>query len=311
MDTPLQFWIAFNCVVLALLALDLFVFHRKAHAVSGLEAAIWSGVWVVLSLCFNGLVWHWKGPAQALDFFTGYVIEYSLSVDNIFVFILIFSYFRVKPEHQHRVLFWGILGALIMRGIMIWVGVTLIVMFHWMLYLFGAFLVFTGIKMFVHNDEEEIDPEHNPIVRLCTRWFSVSRVTPGPHFTTVQDGRRMLTPLAIVLVMVESTDLLFALDSIPAILAITQDPFIVYTSNVCAILGLRSLYFLLARAMAQFRYLRIGLAAILTFIGLKMLVADWFHISTPVSLGIVAFCLLLAVLASILRPQAAPELPPN
>ena len=298
--TPLIFWIVFNAVVLFLLALDLLVFHRKAQEVSMKEATAWSIFWVGLSLAFNALLWWWKGPETATEFLTGYLVEYSLSVDNIFVFVLVFSYFKVPPAYQHRVLFWGIIGALIMRGIMIWAGVAMITHFHWMLYLFGAFLIFTGIKM-AFGGGEEIEPAHNPFVRLMRRCFPVTEDYVGSRFTTRRDGRFMLTPLAVVLVMVESTDLLFALDSIPAIIAITLDPFIIYTSNVCAILGLRSLYFLLAGVVQLFVYLRIGLAAILVFIGMKMVLSDIIHIPTNWSLAFVAFCLAVSISASVVK----------
>jgi tellurite resistance protein TerC len=306
MQTGIEFWIAFNATVLLLLALDLFVFHRTAHRVTVGEAALWTSVWVLLSLAFNLLVWHWKGPEKAVEFLTGYLIEYALSVDNIFVFVLIFSYFRVRAEHQHRVLFWGILGALVMRGIMIAAGISLVNAFHWMLYLFGAFLVFTGVKMLVHK-EEELDPERNPLLRFVCRFMPVAREYSGANFVVIQEGRTMLTPLALVLVMVESTDLLFAVDSIPAIIAITRDTFIVYTSNICAILGLRSLYFLLASVVDKFIYLRFGLAVILAFIGLKMIVADFFEIPTALSLAFVGASLGLSIAVSMLFPKR--ELP--
>jgi tellurite resistance protein TerC len=303
METSFNFWLEFNAAVLLLLALDLFVFHRKAHTVSAKEAALTTLFWVSLSLGFNLLVWRMQGQEAALQFLTGYLVEYSLSVDNIFVFILIFSYFRVPAEYQHRVLFWGILGALVMRGLMIWLGVSLVSAFHWMLYLFGAFLVFTGWKMLVGSGIE-VEPEHNPLLKLCRRWMPISRTYEGTKFFTRVNGRRALTPLALVLVMVESTDLLFAVDSIPAIIAITTDPFIVYTSNVCAILGLRSLYFLLARVVPKFIYLKHGLALILGFIGIKMLIADFYKIPTPISLLIVAVTLVASVVISIVATRA-------
>lgn len=312
-ETPLVFWVAFNGVVLLLLAVDLFVFHRHAHAVSTREAAIWTSVWVTLSLLFNAFVWRWKGPATGLEFLTGYLVEYALSVDNIFVFVLIFAFFKVPAAFQHRVLFWGIIGALVMRGLMIWLGVTLIDSFHWMLYLFGAFLIFTGIKMAVQEDNN-VEPEHNPLVKVCRRFFPITAAYEGARFAVRHQGRLMLTPLAIVLVMVESTDLLFALDSIPAIIAITEDPFIIYTSNVCAILGLRSLYFLLASVVHKFVYLKYGLAAILTFIGLKMVTADLVTakfgspVPTGYSLGFIAVCLVVSILASVwFRPGGLKE----
>lgn len=297
MQTGLQFWVAFNMGVMALLALDLLVFHREAREVSIREAATWSVVWVCLSLAFNALVWHWKGPERGLEFFTGYLIEYSLSVDNIFVFVLIFSLFKVLPEDQHRVLFWGILGALAMRGAMIGVGVGLVEKFTWTLYVFGLFLLVTGIRMFF---KREADAEvENGVVRFCRKWM---RVAPGQHgskFFVSINGSRAFTSLALVLIVVDVMDLIFAVDSIPAIFAVTTDPFIVYTSNICAILGLRSLYFLLAHLAGRFVYLQYGLAAVLSFIGMKMLLAGWWHISTPLFLGIVAVCLGLSVLASV------------
>jgi tellurite resistance protein TerC len=285
--------------VLILLALDLFVFHRKIQAVSFREAALWSAIWVCLSLGFNALIWQWKGEAKAVEFFTGYLIEYALSVDNIFVFVLIFSYFNVRAEHQHRVLFWGIIGALIMRGIVIALGVEIVRRFSWSLYIFGAFLAVTGVRMFFKK-EEEADME-NAVVRFCRRWL---RVTPdyynGRFFVRLQNGAWAATPLALVLIVVDVMDLIFAVDSIPAIFAITTDPFIVYTSNICAVLGLRSLYFVLASLADRFVYLQYGLAAVLTFIGLKMLTAYFLHISITLSLVVVAACLAVSILASLL-----------
>jgi tellurite resistance protein TerC len=297
MQTGLQFWIAFNAGVMVLLALDLFVFHRKIREVKWWESAAWSVGWVCLSLAFNALVWHWKGHQKALEFFTGYVIEYSLSVDNIFVFVLIFSYFKVKPEHQHRVLFWGILGALLMRGGMIALGVRLVTRFEWMLYVFGLFLVITGVRMFFKK-EEEVDLE-NFVVRFCRKWMRVTPDFHGSRFFVKLDGTWAMTPLALALVVVDVMDLVFAVDSIPAIFAVTTDPFIVYTSNICAILGLRSLYFLLAHLATRFVYLQYGLAAVLSFIGLKMLMAYWVHLSLGISLGVVALCLGVSVVASL------------
>ena len=303
MHTNLWFWIIFNAGVLCLLAIDLFAFQRKAHAPSTKEAAIWTAVWVTLSLGFNALVWHWMGPAKALEFLTGYLIEYSLSVDNIFVFVLIFSYFAVPAAYQHRVLFWGILSALVLRGIMIGVGVAFVEAFHWALYLFGAFLLLTGAKMFFSR-RKAVDIARKPLIRLVRRLLPVSDTYHGAHFTIRRDGRRLLTPLAMVLIMVEATDVLFAVDSIPAIFGITHDPFIVYTSNVCAILGLRSLYFLLAGVIHKFVYLKPALAIILSFIGAKMLLADVFHIPTAASLGVIGLVLLAAIGLSLrVKPQ--------
>jgi tellurite resistance protein TerC len=307
MHTNLWLWIAFNAGVLCVLAIDLFGFQRKAHAPSTKEAAIWTAVWVALSLGFNALIWHWEGYTKALEFLTGYVVEYSLSIDNIFVFVLVFSYFGVPAAYQHRVLFWGILSALILRGVMIGVGVALVESFHWVLYLFGAFLVFTGLKMFF-GKRKTVGIGRNPLIRLVRGLLPVSDTYDGARFTVLHDGRRLLTPLAIVLIMVEATDVLFAIDSIPAIFGITRDPFIVYTSNVCAILGLRSLYFLLAAVVHKFVYLKPALAVILSFIGAKMLLVDLYHIPTATSLTVIGLVLLAAIGLSLLidrRRQAA------
>jgi tellurite resistance protein TerC len=313
-------WVSFNLFVLALLALDLGVFHRKAHAVSVREATIWSVVWISLSMLFNlGIYffWHVVAPASpysngdaALAFFTGYLIEKSLSVDNIFVFVLIFSYFSVPDTYQHRVLFWGILGALVMRAALILIGAALIKEFHWIIWIFGAFLIFTGIRMAFHKDEE-LHPEDNPLVKGLKRFMPVTQEYRGASFFVREAGRLMATPLLLVLLIVESTDLVFAVDSIPAIFAVTEDPVIVYTSNVFAILGLRSLYFLLAGVMHRFHYLKLGLSAVLTFVGVKMLLPDLselvigvsYKIPTLVSLGIVAAILAVAVAASLLRAR--------
>ncbi len=303
-------WIGFNLFVLVMLALDLGVFHRQAHAISTKEAAIWSVVWISLALTFNvGLYWVWDviAPASAysnseaaLAFFTGYLIEKSLSVDNIFVFVLIFTYFAVPAAYQHRVLFWGIIGALLMRGTLILVGAALLKEFHWIIYVFGAFLVFTGVKMAFHN-HEEVHPEHNPLVRLVRRLLPVTENYEGDKFFLVRAGTLMATPLFLVLVIVESTDLVFAVDSIPAIFAVTDDPFIVYTSNVFAILGLRSLYFLLASVIDKFYYLKFGLAVVLVFVGLKMVLVDIYKIPVELSLSVVVLVLSLAIMASLWR----------
>jgi tellurite resistance protein TerC len=258
------FWVVFHLGVLAALAIDLFS-YRKPHAIS-LRSATWrSLIWIALSLGFNAIVWHWQGPDQGIDFFTGYLIEYSLSVDNIFVFVLIFAYFRVPPQYEHRVLIWGILGAIVMRAIMIWLGITLVGRFHFVLYLFGAFLFITGLRMFGGKDQD-LDLDNNLILRVARRLLPVTNDYHGPKFIALVAGRRMLTPLALVLLVIDVMDLIFAVDSIPAVLAITQDTFIVYTSNICAILGLRSLYFLLANLVTRFIYLRFGLALILCFV---------------------------------------------
>jgi len=304
MHTNLWFWIAFNCGVLCVLAIDLFGFQRKAHAPSTKEAAIWTAVWVALSLGFSALIWSWEGQGKALEFLTGYLVEYSLSVDNIFVFVLVFSYFAVPAAYQHRVLFWGIFSALILRGVMIGAGVAFVETFHWALYLFGVFLLFTGIKMFFYR-RKAVDVARNPLIRLVRGLLPVSDTYHGARFTVLRDGRRLLTPLALVLIMIEVTDVLFAVDSIPAIFGITRDPFIVYTSNVCAILGLRSLYFLLAGVVYKFVYLT-ALAIILSFIGAKMLLADVYHIPSAVSLGVVGLVLLAAIGLSLLVNRQHP-----
>jgi tellurite resistance protein TerC len=302
MDTPLIFWIGFNIAVLAFLAIDLFA-HRQDKPISARDAAVTSVAFVVLSLLFGAYIWHWKGAGKAMEFFTGYIIEYSLSIDNIFIFVLVFGFFQVPDKYQHRVLFWGILGAFVMRGVMIGVGAALISRFHWILYIFGAFLVYTGIKMLTHGDEK-VDMSKNPVLNFCRKHLPLSDVYHGHDFLARVNGKMLLTPLAVVLIVVECTDLIFAVDSIPAIFAITQDPFIVYTSNVCAILGLRSLYFLLAKAMTHFKYLKTGLGLVLSFIGVKMLIDHFYHIPTPAALGVVACILALAVVASLLAKES-------
>jgi tellurite resistance protein TerC len=312
MDTSIWLWIGFNLFVLAMLALDLGVFHRKSHAVSGKEALLWSLVWISLSLVFNAVIYFfwdrmmpdstYTNRQAALAFFTGYLIEKSLSVDNIFVFILIFSFFAVPAAYQHRVLFWGILGALVMRGTLIAVGAALLQEFHWVIYIFGAFLIFTGIRMALHR-EEEVHPEKNPVVKFFRRFMPVTENFERDKFFIRRAGRWMATPLFLILLIIESTDLVFAVDSIPAIFAVTQDPFIVFTSNVFAILGLRALYFLLANVMDKFQYLKLGLSFVLTFIGGKMLVADLYHIPVGTSLAIVASILTISVVASLWKAR--------
>ncbi len=310
----LGLWVAFNLFVLLLLALDLGVLHRHAKAVSVKEAAWWSVVWVIVALVFNAGMYAWYGPAGergalALQFFTGYLIERMLSIDNIFVFLVLFNYFAVEPRYQYRVLFWGILGALIMRGAMIAAGAALIARFHWLLYVFGAFLVWTGAKLMFHK-AEEIHPEHNPVLRLARKFLPVTKSYHGQDFFVRENGILHATPMFLVLLVVETTDLAFALDSIPAIFAITTDPFIIYSSNVFAILGLRALYFLLAGIMPFFRYLNHGLSLVLMFIGAKMLAENWLPISTGVSLAVVAGVLAVSVLASVIalrREQRAGE----
>jgi tellurite resistance protein TerC len=323
--SQLTLWIGFNVVVVGLLALDLFVFHRKAHEVSLKEAAGWTAFWIALALLFNAGVYAFAGPQKGLEFLTGYLIEKALSVDNIFVFVMVFAYFGIPAKYQHRVLFWGILGALVMRGAMIGAGAYLIHQFHWVIYVFGAFLVFTGIRMAFHRSRD-IDPDSNPVIRLVRRLVPVTREYHGQRFfvrqeveskklgtgtTEVGKGgvgagktRLMATPLFVVLAFIETTDLLFALDSIPAVFAITEDPFIVYTSNVFAILGLRALYFLLAGVIDRFHYLQLGLSVVLVFVGAKMLLADIAPIPVGVSLGVIALVLAAAVGASLLWPRS-------
>jgi tellurite resistance protein TerC len=295
-------WIGFNIFVLALLALDLGIFHRKAHAVSIKEASLWSVVWITLAMAFNAGVYFFSGPEPALQFFTGYLIEKSLSVDNIFVFALLFTYFSVPAASQHRVLFWGILGALVMRGMLIGLGVVLLEMFHWIIYLFGAFLIFTGFRMAFHK-ETELHPERNPLLRLVRRFVPVTNDYERDRFIVRRAGQVFVTPLLLVLLVVETTDLIFAVDSIPAIFAVTRDPFIVYTSNVFAILGLRSLYFVFANVMGKFYYLKLGLAVVLSYVGVKMVLADIYHIPTALSLTVIAVVLAVAAVASIVRAR--------
>jgi tellurite resistance protein TerC len=304
----LWLWIGFNLFVLLMLGLDLFVFHREAHEVRLTEAAAWSVFWVLLALAFNGGLAYFLGRGPALEFLTGYLIEKALSVDNIFVFALLFSYFGVPPRYQHRVLFWGILGALAMRGVMIAVGAYLIQQFHWIIYVFGAFLVVTGVRM-ATQDEHAVEPEANPVIRLIKRLMPVTNVYHGQQFfvreATADGLQRVATPLFVVLILVETTDLIFAVDSIPAIFAVTQDPFIVYTSNVFAILGLRALYFLLAGIIHRFHYLKLGLSVVLIVVGAKMLLSDLYKVPIGLALGVVALVLGASVVASLLFPQQA------
>jgi tellurite resistance protein TerC len=286
-----------------MLVLDLGVFHRRAHTVKFREALIWSVAWIALAAIFAVAIFFWHGRTPALEFVTGYVIELSLSVDNLFVFLLIFRFFQVPAIHQHKVLFWGILGALIMRAIFIAAGVSLIERFHWIIYVFGAFLIYSGIKLFFQN-EAEIHPEKNPVLRLFRRWVPVTKDYVDNKFFVRNPGL-YATPLFVVLLVVETTDLLFAVDSIPAILAITRDAFIVYTSNVFAILGLRSMYFALAGMMEMFRYLHYGLSLVLVFVGAKMLVSHYLEIPTPIALAIVTGVLAISVVASMANPRKA------
>jgi tellurite resistance protein TerC len=307
-EERLYLWIAFNLFVVGMLALDLGVFHRKAHTVSLREASIWSAIWIALAMIFNLGIFVFWGHDKALEFLTGYVIEKSLSVDNLFVFLMIFQYFATPPEFQHRLLFWGILGALMLRALFIATGAALLENFHWMIYVFGGFLVITGVRMLLER-EQKLDPKKNPVVRLFQRWIPLSHSYHGQRFFVRIDGKVHATLLMLVLVVVETTDVIFAVDSIPAIFAITLDPFIVYTSNVFAILGLRALYFLLAGIMQMFAYLKVGLSFVLVFVGAKMLIVDLYKIPIGVSLGMVGGILALSILASLVtqrQPRAEP-----
>jgi len=295
-------YVIFTAFIIALLMIDLGVLQRKEKEVKIKEALGWSALWIGLAILFNFGLFLWHGKEASLQFFTGYLIELSLSVDNLFVFVLIFMYFKVPSLYQHKVLFWGIIGAQVMRGLLIGIGVALISTFHWILYLFGIFLVITGVKMGFQKEEMEVRPERNILVRLVKKFVPVTAGYHGSRFFVKHEGRRYATLLFIVVIVVETTDLLFALDSIPAIFAITTDPFIVYTSNIFALLGLRSLYFALAGLMNLFHYLKIGLSIVLTFVGVKMLLAEVFLIPIGITLGIVGGVILLSVAASILWP---------
>jgi tellurite resistance protein TerC len=304
-------WGTFTLFVLGMLALDLGVFHRKAHVVGFKEAFGWSVVWVTLALLFNAWLWKAYGAQRGMEFLTGYLIEKALAVDNIFVFVVIFSAFAVPASYQHRVLFWGILGALVMRAAFILAGAALLQRFHWVMYVFGAILVLTGIKLLIFRDAE-MEPQKNPIFRLFKRLVPSVSEYHGERFTIVKDGKRFATPLLLVLVGIEATDLVFAVDSIPAIFAITQDPFIVYTSNIFAILGLRAMYFMLADVITRFHYLKVGLALVLTFVGAKMLLLDVYKIPIGASLGVVAALIAGSIVVSLVRTRpgaAAPAEP--
>lgn len=307
MTNDLPLWLGFNAVVVVMLVLDLGVFHRRAHGVSLKEAGAWSAVWITLSLIFGAIVYNVRGAESGLQFYSGYLIEKALSVDNIFVFVMLFTYFKVPAEYQHRVLFWGILGALAMRAVMIFVGAALIERFDWIMYVFGIFLVFTGIRMATHQDTEQ-DPSHNAVVRLARRFLPMTDQYAGQAFIVRQAGRLLATPLLLVLLVVETTDLLFATDSIPAVFAVSTDVFIVYTSNVFAILGLRALYFLVAGLMKRLRHLQYGLSAILVFVGAKMLLRDIYHISTVLSLVVIIGVLAIVVLTSLVSDRRSARL---
>jgi tellurite resistance protein TerC len=300
---PILLWIGFNLFIFFLLAIDLKVINRRPHEISIKESLLWSGVWIAISLLFNIGVYFWLGREPALQFFTGYLIEKTLSIDNLFVFLLLFSYFKVPARYQHKVLYWGILGALFMRGILILLGAALITRFHWILYIFGLFLVVTGVKMAFQDEKKEVHPERNIVVRFFKKFFSVTSGYHEEKFFVKSNGKRYGTLLLVVLIVIETTDLLFAVDSIPAIFAITQDSFIIYTSNVFAILGLRSLYFALAGIMDLFYYLRHGLSVVLTFIGLKMLFMGYVNIPIGLALGVVGTVLFIAIAASVLRAR--------
>lgn len=295
-------WLLFNAFIFILLALDLWVFHRKPHAVTVKEAVLWSFFWVGLALLFNVYIFYFHGKEAALNFFTGYLIEKSLSIDNLFIFLLIFKYFHTPITSQHKVLFWGVLGAIILRALFIWAGISLISSFHWMVYVFGTILVFSGIRLGLEK-KKEYHPEKNPFLLVARLVFPVTHTYVDDKFFIWQQGKRYATPLLFVLIAIETTDLIFATDSIPAILAITHDPFIVYTSNIFAILGLRSLYFVLQRLMLQFYYLHYGLSVILVFIGLKMLISNYLHISTALTLGVMALVLLISITLSYFFPK--------
>lgn len=298
MTTQLLPWVLFTIFIVVMLAIDLGVFNRKAHEVSVREALAWSGVWVALAMAFNLGVYFWQGQEVAVQFFTGYVVEKSLSVDNIFVFLQVFAYFSVPAVYQHRILFWGVLGAIIMRAVFILVGVTLISKFHWIIYVFGGFLLITGAKM-AFSEKKEMHPEKNPLIRLLKRFVPLSNDYGEGRFFVKRSGALMATPMALVLVVIETTDVIFAVDSIPAILAITTDPFIVYSSNLFAIMGLRAMFFALAGVIGRFRYIHYGLAAILSFVGLKMVVSDFYKLPTLWALGIIVVMLAASMIASV------------
>ena len=301
MTHSLSWWVGFNILIFILIAIDLGLLHKKSHVISVKEALIWSAGWIFISLTFNVGIYFWFGYDSALQFLTGYLIEKSLSVDNIFVFAILFSYFKVPPEHQHKVLMWGILGALVMRGALIAIGTALITNFHWIIFVLGAFLVYTGIKMAVQK-EISVHPEKNPVVNLAKKFIPISDDYDGDKFVTTVNGKKTFTPLLVVLLVVEVTDLMFAVDSIPAIFAITTDAFIVYTSNVFAILGLRALYFALSGVLNMFHYLKYGLGMVLSFVGTKMLISEFYIIPIPLALGAVAAILAISIVASIVIP---------
>lgn len=295
-------WIYFNIFIAVMLMVDLLVFHRKEHEVKIREALLWSAVWIAMALVFNAGIYHYWGAEKAMKFLAGYVLEKSLSVDNLFVFLLLFSFFRVPAAYQHTVLFWGIVGALLMRALFIFTGIALIERFHWIIYVFGAILIVTGAKLFA-KDDKDVDPEKNIVLRIFRRFMPVTSDYRGKSFFVRENGRLYATPLFVVLLVVETTDVIFAMDSIPAILAISVDPFIVYTSNAFAILGLRALFFALSGLMKMFHYLNYGLGVILIFVGIKMVIAEFFKIPVAVALAVIAAVLAASILLSVLRPQ--------
>lgn len=315
MSQPTWLWVTFNLFVLLMLAIDLGVFNRSAHKITIRESLIWTAVWIGLALVFNAGLWYYEGTDKALEFLSGYLIEKSLSMDNLFVFLVIFTYFQVSKKYQHKVLFWGIIGALVFRAIFIFAGVALINKFHWLIYVLGVFLLYTGFKM-AFQSGRDVDVESNPVMKLVRRIFPVTENYRDGKFFTREKGKLFATPLFIVLVVIETTDVMFAVDSIPAILAITRDPFLVYSSNVFAILGLRALFFALAGIMQLFEYLHYGLAAILVFVGIKMLISEWVHLPVWIALSVIAIILTFTIIMSVIHgkrqsyanePQATPS----
>lgn len=315
-------WVAFNLAVVVILAIDLGLAKGGKAPTSARASLTWTAVWVSLSLGFCGAIyllgvkgiWPWGGRDAAMQFLTAYVVEYALSVDNLFVFLVVFSYFKIAPQTQHKLLFWGVLSAFIMRATLILLGSALVSRFHWLLFIFGAFLIYTAIKLVVQKEDETVDPAQSPMLRYARKIFPISEKEDGSNFTTREDGKFRFTPLFLVLIVVETTDLLFAVDSIPAVLGISQDPFIIYSSNVCAVLGLRSLFFVVSTLMGKFHYLKYGLSAVLAFVGSKMLVEPWFKVPVPISLAVIAGILTASVVVSMLRPlppeDAAPPSAP-
>jgi tellurite resistance protein TerC len=301
-------WLAFSAIIAFMLILDLGVFHKKSHKVSIKESLAWTAVWIALAMLFNAWIYYSLGQQKGLEFLTGYVIEKSLSIDNIFVISLIFTYFNVPAQYQHRVLFWGVLGALFFRIIFVFAGVALIQKFSWMIYVFGGFLVITGLKM-LREEEKTLEIEGNPMIKFVKRFFKISPQFDGEKFVTKVNGVKQFTPLFLVLIMIETTDIIFAVDSIPAILAITPDPYIVFTSNVFAILGLRSLYFALNGIMEMFEYINYALAGILVFVGIKMIISPWFHFPTIVSVGVIFGFIIASIVASIYFPKKNKKMP--